>query len=106
MEQLDNNKIPKLLSAGQKYHDSQMVSQLPRHDLAAEYCRHLKTDVQRKSFEEFCTTRNTEALDFGRVVTSVPSASVRKRFVLFELCHSCCPTACAMATWLSVCLSR
>ena len=77
MEQLDNNKIPKLSSVGKKYHDMQMVVQLPRYDLSAQYCRHLKTDTQRQSFDEFCHTRNAESLDVGRVITSVPSASVR-----------------------------
>ena len=77
MEQLDNNKIPKLSSVGKKYHDTQTVVQLPRHDLSAENCRHLKTDTQRQSFDEFCHVRNADALDIGRVVTNVPSASVR-----------------------------
>ena len=76
MEQLDNNKIPKLSSVGMKYHDTQMVVQLPQHDLSVEHCRHLKTDTQRLSFDEFCHTRNAESLDVGHV-TSAPSASVR-----------------------------
>ena len=77
MLQLDNNKIPKLSSVGTKYHDMQIIAQLPRHDLSADYCRHLKTDSQRASFDEFVHTRNTDTLDVGRVIASVPSMSVR-----------------------------
>ena len=77
MEQLDNNKIPKLSSAGKRYHETQVIVQLPRHDLSSECCRHLKTDSQRESFDEFCRTRDTEALDIGHVVPSVPGTSVR-----------------------------
>ena len=77
MEQLDNNKVPKLSSVGTRYHDMQIIAQLPRHDLSADYCRHLKTDSQRASFTEFVCTRNADALDVGRVIVSVPSMSVR-----------------------------
>ena len=76
MEQLDNNKIPKLSSVGRKYHDTQIVVQLPRQDLSAECCRHLKTDSQRASFDEFCRSRNDDALDIGHVVANVPSSTV------------------------------
>ena len=78
MEQLDNNKIPKLSSVGKKYHDVQSVVQLPRHDLSADYCRHLKSDSQRESFAEFRQTRDADALGIGRVIASVPSTSVSK----------------------------
>jgi len=77
MEQLDNNKIPKLSSVGTKYHDMQVIAQLPRHDLSADYCRHLKNDSQRASFDEFVRARNTDALDVGRVIANVPSMGVR-----------------------------
>jgi len=76
MEQLDNNKIPKLSSVGTKYYDMQMSVQLPRHDLSAESCRHLKTDSQRESFDEFVRSRNADSLDIGRVIASVPSINV------------------------------
>lgn len=77
MEQLDNNKIPKLSTVGKKYHDTQVVVQLPRHDLSAEHCRHLKNDTQHQSFDDFCRSRDSDALDVGRVIASVPSTSVR-----------------------------
>jgi hypothetical protein len=75
MQQLDNNKIPKLGSIGKKYHDMQLVVQLPRQDLAIEHCRHLKADTQRESFDEFGRTRDSEALDIGYVVPSVKEAT-------------------------------
>jgi len=77
MEQLDNNKIPKLSSVGTKYHDMQIIAQLPRHDLSADYCRHLKNDSQRASFDEFIRARDDDALDVGRVIASVPGMNVR-----------------------------
>ena len=77
MEQLDNNKIPKLSSVGRKYHDTQVIAQLPRQDLSADCCRHLKTDSQRESFDEFCRSRNTDALGIGHVIANVPSTAVR-----------------------------
>ena len=77
MEQLDNNKIPKLSSVGRKYHDTQVVVQLPRQDLSADCCRHLKTDSQQTSFDEFCRSRNTDALGIGRVIASTPNTTVR-----------------------------
>jgi len=82
MEQLDNNKIPKLSSVGTKYHDMQIIAQLPRHDLSADYCRHLKTDSQQASFNEFVRTRNADAMDIGRVIASVPSIGVRVLLLL------------------------
>ena len=77
MEQLDNNKIPRSSSVGQKYHEMQIIVQLPWHDLSADYCRHLKSDTQRESFEEFRRTRETDAFGIGDVIASVPSTSVR-----------------------------
>jgi len=77
MEQLDNNKIPKLSSVGTKYHEMQIIAQLPRHDLSVDCCRHLKNDSQQASFNEFVHTRNTEALGVGHVIAGVPGMSVR-----------------------------
>ena len=41
MEQLDNNKIPRVGTAGEKYRDIQLIVQLPKQDLAEEYCKQL-----------------------------------------------------------------
>ena len=76
MQQLDNNKIPRLATDGKKYHDMQLVVQLPRHDLSSTYCRHLKNDNQMESFVEFCKTRDAEAMDIGNVVPSVHENTV------------------------------
>jgi hypothetical protein len=74
MQQLDNNKIPKLGSVGKKYHDMQLIVQLPRQDLVRDYCRHLKADSQ-ESFEDFCRIRDAEAIDIGHVVASVTEST-------------------------------
>ena len=71
MQQLDNNKIPRQGSVGKKYHDMQLIIQLPRHDLSADYCRHLKNSTQLDSFAEFCKSRDDRAMDIGCVISSV-----------------------------------
>ena len=76
MQQLDNNKIPELDSVGKKYHDMQLIVQLPRQDLSVDHCRHLKADTQLESFQEFCHTRDTEALDIGYVIPRVKQTTV------------------------------
>ena len=65
MEQLDNTKIPRIASTGEKYRDAQLILQLPRQDLAPEHCRNLKTPAQRKSFEDFRNLRDSTAMDVG-----------------------------------------
>jgi len=93
MDQLDNNKIPKLSSrVGRKYHDSQVVVQLPQQDLSARYCRHLNTDNQRDSFDEFCRGRNADAVGIGRVIASAPCTTVR-------VCLVCCCES--MIMWMT-----
>ena len=76
MEQLDNNKIPRLNSVGKTFHDTQVTVQLPRHDMSADCCRHLDTDSQRQLFDDFCRSRDTDALDVGQVIASVSNSSV------------------------------
>ena len=67
MEQLDNTKIPKIGSSGEKYRDIQMVIQLPKQDLAQDYCRHLAGADQCKAFDEFRHVRDATAMDVGCV---------------------------------------
>ena len=76
MQQLDNNKIPRLGSVGKKYHDTQLIVQLPRQDLSSEYCRHLKNTTQSESFFEFCKTRDEVAMDIGFVIPRVDDSTV------------------------------
>ena len=67
MEQLDNTKIPKVGSRGEKYRDIQLVVQLPKQDLSHDYCRHLAGADQRKAFDEFKHVRDATAMEIGLV---------------------------------------
>ncbi|ESN90665.1 hypothetical protein HELRODRAFT_71169, partial [Helobdella robusta] len=62
MHQLDNNKIPRLGTDGDKYRSTQLRQQLPRQDFSQLYCRQLNapttTAMQKQSFEEFVATRS------------------------------------------------
>ena len=66
MEQLDNNKIPRVGSAGEKYRDVQLVVQLPKHDLSELYVRHLKTPGQKQGFHDFRVGRDAEAMGIAQ----------------------------------------
>ena len=70
MHQLDNNKIPKLDSDGEKYRGTQLIHQLPRQDLSEDYGRHLKTPSQKQGFEDFRKMRDYEAMDIAFVKDS------------------------------------
>lgn len=67
MEQLDNPKIPKVGSRGEKYRDIQIIIQLPKQDLSELYCSHLKGADQKRAFEEFRHVRDATAMDLGVV---------------------------------------
>ena len=67
MEQLDNNKIPRIASPGEKYRDIQLIVQLPKQDLCEDLCRHLLNQAHRKAFEDYRTMRDTTAMDIARV---------------------------------------
>ncbi|KAK2182432.1 hypothetical protein NP493_354g03033 [Ridgeia piscesae] len=67
MDQLDNNKIPKVGSVGEKYRDLQLMLQLPKQDLAADFCKQLSGAVERKAFNEFIDLRDSAAMDVGFV---------------------------------------
>lgn len=67
MDQLDNNKIPRVGTPGEKYRDIQLIVQLPKQDLAEEYCKQLQNPSQKKSFEDFRTMRDSIAMDIARI---------------------------------------
>lgn len=71
MQQLDNNKIPKIRSDGEKYRDMQLIVQLPKQDLSDQHCRHLKGQAQKQGFDDFCKMRDVEAIDIGFIKDSV-----------------------------------
>ncbi|KAJ8669112.1 hypothetical protein QAD02_000371 [Eretmocerus hayati] len=63
---LPDVSVPRLGTAGERYRDRQLATQLPKQDLARAYCRHL--DPQHSvSADDFMAARNEIALDIGSV---------------------------------------
>lgn len=50
--------------------------QLPRQDLSISYCKHLRTPVEKRIYEEFVNARNEIALDIGFVSANLGKATV------------------------------
>ncbi|CAD5206947.1 unnamed protein product [Bursaphelenchus okinawaensis] len=67
MNKLPNHVVPRVNSAGEKYREKQLMVQLPRQDLSVSYCKHLRTAVERRIYDEFVNSRNEVALDIGYV---------------------------------------
>ncbi|XP_071957069.1 prickle planar cell polarity protein 3-B-like [Antedon mediterranea] len=67
MNSLPSPIIPKLHSAGEKYRDRQLILQIPKQDLAPEYCRHLNDSVARENFYQFLDIRDETAFGLGQV---------------------------------------
>ncbi|KAK3913259.1 Prickle planar cell polarity protein 3, partial [Frankliniella fusca] len=63
---LPADKVPQLGGPGEKHRDRQLVSQLPKQDLALAYCRHVDKQ-HHASYEDFIHARNEIALDIGYV---------------------------------------
>lgn len=61
---IPSEKVPKIGTAGEKYRDKQLVTQLPKQDLALAYCKHVDP-VHYTSYEDFVTARNEIALDIA-----------------------------------------
>ena len=76
MHQLDNHKTPRVGSVGAQYRTTQLIVQLPLHDLSTEFCRQLNSAEERASFEQFTNQRDTDALDVGVVKDSVKRTTV------------------------------
>ena len=76
MEQLDNNKIPKLGTSGEKYRDLQLVIQLPKQDLSETHCKQLETAGQEKAFQDFIATRENNSIGIGTVREFVKESTV------------------------------
>lgn len=70
MKQLDSDKVPKAATAGAKYRDRQLTVQLPPQDLSAKFCRLLSNKEEQDAFEEFCRTRDAQAMDVGYIANS------------------------------------
>ncbi|XP_074640636.1 testin-like [Tubulanus polymorphus] len=72
MEQLPNNKIPRIDATGAKYREIQLIKQLPKQDLSEEYCKTITSQELRKAFQEYRDMRDELALDIGYVCENVP----------------------------------
>uniref|UniRef100_A0A7E4UY03 Four and a half LIM domains protein 2 n=1 Tax=Panagrellus redivivus TaxID=6233 RepID=A0A7E4UY03_PANRE len=77
--QYPNHVIPRLNSLGEKYREKQLMIQLPRQDLSIAYCKHLRTPVERRIYEEFVNARNEISLDIGFVCPSLPKSAECKK---------------------------
>lgn len=64
-ESLPAEKVPKIGTQGDKWRDKQLAYQLPKQDLAMNYCKHIE-EKHRGSYEDFVSARNEIALDIGR----------------------------------------
>lgn len=97
MQQLDNNKIPKLGSVGEKHRILQLITQLPKSDLSIDRCRNLKTTEQKQEYENFCQTRDADAMDVGQVKECAKANMVcrsgqniaRASMTAYALCKKC-----------------
>ncbi|XP_022082070.1 prickle-like protein 3 isoform X2 [Acanthaster planci] len=67
MNSLPNNQVPRLHTAGQKYRDRQLILQMPRQDLAEEFCRHILDAASTECFYQFVELRDEVAFATGRV---------------------------------------
>ncbi|KAJ8315008.1 hypothetical protein KUTeg_007158 [Tegillarca granosa] len=70
MDQLPNHKIPRLGTPGEKYRDIQLIRQLPKQDLSAQYCRMLRSALEVKEYNIFRELRDSIAMDIGFVKES------------------------------------
>lgn len=64
-DSLPEEKVPKIGTTGDRYRDKQLAYQLPKQDLAMNYCKHVEEE-HRASYEDFVSARNEIALDIGR----------------------------------------
>lgn len=76
MQKLPNHMVPRLNSSGEKYREKQLMVQLPRQDLSVSYCKHLRTAVERRIYDEFVNSRNEVALDIGHVSAQLEKTTV------------------------------
>lgn len=78
MSKLPNHMVPRNNSSGEKYRERQLMIQLPRQDLSISYCKHLRTAVERRIYDEFVNSRNEVALDIGFVSAQLTAPTVSK----------------------------
>lgn len=76
MSQLPNHIIPRANSIGEKNREKQLMIQLPRQDLSVAYCKHLKTPIERRLYEEFVNARNEISLDIGYISAGIATPMV------------------------------
>lgn len=59
--------MPRIDTSGERYRDKQITHQLPKQDLALNYCKHIEQE-HHASYEDFVAARNEIALDIGHVI--------------------------------------
>lgn len=67
MDQLPNNKVPRVNTPGVRYRDLQLIRQLPKQDLSDRYCKNFEDPNERKEFRIFRELRDQVAMDIGMV---------------------------------------
>lgn len=73
-ESLPEEKVPKTDSVGERYREKQISYQLPKQDLALNYCKHLEPQ-HHASYEDFLAARNELALDIGYVTDATVTST-------------------------------
>lgn len=59
-------KVPKIGSTGETHRNKQLSYQIPKQDLALNYCKHVEAQ-NKGSYEDFVSARNEIALDIGEI---------------------------------------
>lgn len=73
---MPQEKVPKIGATGERYREKQLAYQLPKQDLALNYCKHIESQ-HNSSYEDFVSGRNEIALDIAYIKdASSPSRCV------------------------------
>ena len=77
MEQLPNDKAPRVGTVGEQYRNLQIICQLPKQDLSDVYCEMLQCRNDLTEFRLFCELRDQVAMGVGKVIESSEDAVSR-----------------------------
>ncbi|XP_071818540.1 prickle planar cell polarity protein 3-B-like isoform X2 [Apostichopus japonicus] len=72
MNSLPNDQVPRLHTPGEKFRDRQLIIQIPKQDMAEEFCRHLGDATAVENFNQFLELREEAAFGVGRVKEYLP----------------------------------
>lgn len=76
MNSLPNDQVPRLHTPGEKFRDRQLIIQIPKQDMAEEFCRHLGDATAVENFNQFLELREEAAFGVGRVKEYLPQDTV------------------------------